>query len=353
MFLAFIPNVTLSLSNLAELTQAEVIPGSLPLLESVTGFADLMGATPADLSFFGNPAYLAHLRKSQAGAVFVPKDFEEPIAGAKLVVENPSMAFAIAVEKLAPLENTFEPGIHPSAQIHPTAQVDATSVSVDAGVIIGEGVSVGAGTYLGQGVSLDRGVCLGEGCRLLAHVSIREHCVLGNRVIIQPSAVIGSDGFGFETVNGRHMKIEQRGIVQIDDDVEVGANTTIDRARFGKTWIQEGTKIDNLVQIGHNARIGKHCIIVALTGIAGSAIIGDYVVIAAQSGVAGHLEIGSQATFAARSGVTKSLPGGGKIYAGYPAMLADKHRKMTVLQRRLEEMKARISDLEKRANVRP
>ena len=133
---------------------------------------------------------------------------------------------------------------------------------------------------------------------------------------------------------------------QIDDDVEIGANSTIDRARFGKTWIQEGTKIDNLVQIGHNARIGKHCIIVALTGIAGSAVIGDYVVMAAQCGVAGHLEIGSQSTFAARSGVTKSLPGK-KLYAGYPAVDAEKYRKMTVLQRRLEKMQARLSALEK------
>lgn len=195
-------------------------------------------------------------------------------------------------------------------------------------------------------MSLDRGVSLGDSCQILANASIREHCLLGHRIIVQPGAVIGSDGFGFEMVDGRHQKIEQRGIVQIDDDVEVGANATIDRARFGKTWIQEGTKIDNLVQIGHNARIGKHCIVVALTGIAGSAIIGDHVVIAAQSGVAGHLEIGSKSTLAARSGVTKSLPGG-QIYAGYPAMPAEKHRKITVMQRRLEKMQDRISSLEK------
>jgi UDP-3-O-[3-hydroxymyristoyl] glucosamine N-acyltransferase len=187
---------------------------------------------------------------------------------------------------------------------------------------------------------------VGEHCRLHAKVAIREGCLLGNRVVIQPGAVIGSDGFGFELVDGRHQKIEQRGIVQIDDDVEIGANTTIDRARFGRTWIGEGTKIDNLVQIGHNVRIGKHSIIVALTGIAGSAVIGDYVVIAAQSGVAGHLQIGDQSTFAARSGVTKSLPGG-QIYAGYPAMPADKHRKMTVLQRRLERFQQQLTALEK------
>lgn len=337
-----------TLQEIAELTGAEIIPGTLePRLDTITGFADLQTATPNDLSFFGNAAYLPQVRKTQAGAVLVPKDFDEPLPATKLRVENPSMAFAIAVDRLSPPEKAFEPGIHHQAHIHPEAQVDPATVRVDAGAVIGEGVTIGAGTYVGQGASLDRGVTVGENCRILANVSIREHCQLGNRVIIQPGAVIGSDGFGFELVNGRHQKIEQRGIVQIDDDVEIGANTTIDRARFGKTWIQEGTKIDNLVQIGHNARIGKHCIIVALTGIAGSAVIGDYVVIAAQSGVGGHLEIGSGSTLAARAGVTKSLPGG-QVYAGYPALPADKHRKMTALQRRLEKMQERISELEKR-----
>jgi UDP-3-O-[3-hydroxymyristoyl] glucosamine N-acyltransferase len=256
------------------------------------------------------------------------------------------MAFAIAVDRLSPSPPAFQAGIHPGASVHPTAQVDPATVCVEAGAILAEGVSIGAGSHIGQGASLDRGVRVGEHCRLHAKVAIREGCLLGNRVVIQPGAVIGSDGFGFELVDGRHQKIEQRGIVQIDDDVEIGANTTIDRARFGRTWIGEGTKIDNLVQIGHNVRIGKHSIIVALTGIAGSAVIGDYVVIAAQSGVAGHLQIGDQSTFAARSGVTKSLPGG-QIYAGYPAMPADKHRKMTVLQRRLERFQQQLTALEK------
>ena len=309
----------ISLPALAELTHAELVPGTVDPVDAVSGFADLLAATPSDLSFFGNAAYLAQVRATRAGAVFVPKTFDEPIAGTKLVVENPSMAFAVAVDHLSPPEVAFQPGIHPDACVHPTAQVDAETVCIDAGAVLGEGVSVGAGTYIGQGVSLDKGVRVGECCRLLANVSIREHCVLGSRVIVQPGAVVGSDGFGFETVDGRHQKIAQRGVVQVDDDVEIGANTTIDRARFGKTWIQEGTKIDNLVQIGHNVRIGKHCIIVALTGIAGSAVIGDYVVVAAQSGIAGHLSIGSQTTLAARAGVTKSLPGG-QVYAGYPAM---------------------------------
>jgi UDP-3-O-[3-hydroxymyristoyl] glucosamine N-acyltransferase len=337
---------TTTLQELAELTEAKLLPGTVPLPETIEGFADLMSATETDVSFYGNAAYLPKVRKTKAAAVFVPHDFDEPMASARLIVENPSVAFAIAVDQLSLPLHKFEAGIHPSAQVHPTAQVDTSTVCIDAGAVIAEGVCVGAGSYIGQGVSLDRGVSLGDSCQILANASIREHCLLGHRIIVQPGAVIGSDGFGFEMVDGRHQKIEQRGIVQIDDDVEVGANATIDRARFGKTWIQEGTKIDNLVQIGHNARIGKHCIVVALTGIAGSAIIGDHVVIAAQSGVAGHLEIGSKSTLAARSGVTKSLPGG-QIYAGYPAMPAEKHRKITVMQRRLEKMQDRISSLEK------
>ncbi len=339
--------MNLSLQALADLTEATIVPGTRePVPKTISGFADLLAASPSDLSFFGNPAYLPQVRKTQAGAVLVPEDFTEPLLGTKLLVKNPSMAFAIAVDRLSPKPPLFQAGVHPSAQIHPSAVVDPARVCVDAGAIIAEGVTIGEGSHIGQGVSLDRGVQLGRACRLHANVSVCERCVLGDRVIIQPGAVIGSDGYGFELVDGRHQKIEQRGIVQIDDGVEIGANTTIDRARFGRTWIQEGTKIDNLVQIGHNARIGKHCIIVALTGIAGSAVIGDYVVIAAQSGVAGHLQIGSQATFAARSGVTKSLPGG-QIYAGYPAVPAEKYRKMTVLQRRLEKMQEQIEQLSK------
>lgn len=337
--------MNLTIDELAKLTNAEVVSGTQPAT-TVTGFADLMAATRGDVSFFGNSKYLAQVRTTQAGAVFVPQDFDEDIEGTKLVVDNPSVAFAQAVDQLSPPEATWEPGVHASAHVDASASIDP-SACVDAGAIIGPEVEIGSGTFIGSNVSLGRGVRIGSDCRVHPNAAVREHCVLANRVILQPGAVIGSDGFGFEPVDGRHQKIEQRGMVQIDDDVEVGANSTIDRARFGRTWIQEGTKIDNLVQIGHNARIGKHCIIVALTGIAGSAIIGDYVIIAAQSGVAGHLEIGSNVTLTARSGVTKSIPGD-QIYSGYPALPLKKARKMIVLQRKLDEMYSRIGELEKR-----
>ncbi|MDB4589903.1 hypothetical protein OAE15_02175, partial [Verrucomicrobiales bacterium] len=170
---------TTTLQELAELTEAKLLPGTVPLPETIEGFADLMSATETDVSFYGNAAYLPKVRKTKAAAVFVPHDFDEPMASARLIVENPSVAFAIAVDQLSLPLHKFEAGIHPSAQVHPTAQVDTSTVCVDAGAVIAEGVCVGAGSYIGQGVSLDRGVSLGDSCQILANASIREHCLLG------------------------------------------------------------------------------------------------------------------------------------------------------------------------------
>jgi UDP-3-O-[3-hydroxymyristoyl] glucosamine N-acyltransferase len=179
----------------------------------------------------------------------------------------------------------------------------------------------------------------------MANSTVRERCVLGDRVILQPGAVIGSDGYGYELVDGRHVKIDQVGIVEIKNDVEIGANTTIDRARFGKTLIGEGTKIDNLVQIGHNCVIGKHCLIVALCGISGSTHIGDYVTMAGQAATGGHLVIGDKATIAGRTGVTQNLPGG-EVYGGFPAQSLRDEMKMRAHIRRLPKLAERVKALE-------
>jgi UDP-3-O-[3-hydroxymyristoyl] glucosamine N-acyltransferase len=179
----------------------------------------------------------------------------------------------------------------------------------------------------------------------MANVTICDHCVLGNRVIIQPGAVIGSDGYGYEFADGRHVKIDQVGIVEIADDVEIGANTTIDRARFGKTVIGEGTKIDNLVQIAHNVVIGKHCLIVSLTGISGSTHLGDFVVAAGQVGIGGHVTIGAKATLTARTGVTASIAGD-EIYAGKPAHPLRDEMKLQAHLRRLPKLIERVKALE-------
>jgi UDP-3-O-[3-hydroxymyristoyl] glucosamine N-acyltransferase len=188
---------------------------------------------------------------------------------------------------------------------------------------------------------------IGENCELHPNVVIRERCILGNRVTIHSGSVIGSDGFGYEMFEGRHVKIEQVGIVQIEDDVEIGSCTTIDRARFGRTLIGEGTKIDNLVQIGHNCVLGKHCIIVSQTGISGSTRIGNHVTMGGQVGVAGHLVIGDKVMLLAKSGVTKSIPEPG-AYTGYPAKPLMEGRKMLTYPGRVPELMERIKKLERR-----
>jgi UDP-3-O-[3-hydroxymyristoyl] glucosamine N-acyltransferase len=188
---------------------------------------------------------------------------------------------------------------------------------------------------------------IGENCELHPNVVIRERCILGNRVTIHSGSVIGSDGFGYEMYEGRHVKIEQVGIVQIEDDVEIGSCTTIDRARFGRTLIGEGTKIDNLVQIGHNCVLGKHCIIVSQTGISGSTRIGNNVTMGGQVGVAGHLVIGDKVMLFAKSGVTKSIPDAG-AYTGYPAKPLMEGRKMLTYPARVPELMERIKKLERR-----
>jgi UDP-3-O-[3-hydroxymyristoyl] glucosamine N-acyltransferase len=197
------------------------------------------------------------------------------------------------------------------------------------------------------GVFVGRATRIGAGCTLHANSVVRERCVIGDRVIIHCNAAIGSDGFGYQLVDDRHAKIEQVGVVQIDDDVEIGACTTIDRARFGRTWIGEGTKIDNLVQIGHNVVIGKHCIICGQVGISGSTHVGDHVTMAGQVGAAGHLKISDRAVFLAKAGVIRDIlePG---VYIGHPAINANEGRKSLLLTARLPELADRIKQLERK-----
>ncbi len=210
------------------------------------------------------------------------------------------------------------------------------------GASIGRGSRIGAGAYVGEGVEI------GDDCVIGPNVTLCQGCLVGNRVILHPGVVVGADGFGFEFDQGRHRKIEQLGIVRIGDDVEIGASTTIDRARFGETVIGEGTKIDNQVQIGHNVLIGKHCIIVAQTGISGSTRIGDYVVLAAQCGVAGHLTIADRVTFGGRSGVISSIDEPGGTYFGYPARTLKEDRRDSMRVKQLGNLLKRVKDLEAR-----
>ena len=310
----------------------------------IKGVAAIAEAGEGDVTFFGNPKYLPGLRTCRATAVLVPRGFAEKVGPIPIEVENPSLAFAALVEKFAPEPVRFPAGIHPTAIIGEGA-VLGEGVSVQAYAVIEAGAQVGARTVIGSHSFIGPDAKIGEDCLLHARVTVGNRCIVGNRVILHSGVVIGSDGFGFEFVAGKHVKIPQIGIVQVDDDVEIGANTTIDRARFGRTWIGEGTKIDNLVQIAHNVVIGKHCILVAQCAISGSTRLGNYVTLAGQVGVVGHLEIGDQVTVGAQSGVSKSLPAKG-VYMGSPAVPAQEWREQVAHLRRMDRLTSRVKALE-------
>ncbi|MFD2158214.1 UDP-3-O-(3-hydroxymyristoyl)glucosamine N-acyltransferase [Rubritalea tangerina] len=302
------------------------------------GVASLDEAQKTDISFLGNEKYYNDYLATEAGIVLVPPIVDTYPEGVGIVeVENPSLAFGEVMKKLAADSRPFTAGIHPSAIIAEDVTLDPSKVSIKAGVIIESGAFIGDHTEIGPGAVIGENVKIGDACLIYANVTIRENCQLGNRVILQPGCVIGADGYGYEFVDGKHLKIDQVGIVTIADDVEIGANSTIDRARFGKTSIGEGTKIDNLVQIAHNVKIGKHCLVVAQTGIAGSAEFGDYVTCAAQSGIAGHLKVGDKATLMGRTGVMKSLDGD-QVYWGLPARPAKEEQKKQAALSRLPSL---------------
>lgn len=315
------------------------------------GIGSLNTARSDEISFLGNPRYEPNLATTSAGLVLVSPGVRKPESSDSpcllVEVENPSGAFSRLIEYFAHQADPFVAGISPHAFVAEDALVRSDEVSVAPGAIISSGASVGKGTTIGSGCVIGKGAVIGEDCLIYANVTVREYCILGNRVILQPSVVIGSDGYGFELVEGRHRKVPQVGIVEIGDDVEIGANSCIDRARFGKTVVGQGTKIDNLVQIAHNVEIGKHCLIVAQSGIAGSTRIGDYVTVAAQSGIGGHLEIASHVVLAAQAGALKSIPTAG-AYMGTPARPIAVEQKKMALVARLPKLVEEIHDLKKK-----
>jgi len=311
----------------------------------ITGAASLAEATPGEISFFGNRKYIGLLRKTRASAVFVPTDFDEPLAAAKIRVSNPTKAFEQLMLRFAPKPIRFEAQIHPSAVIGSNVRL-GERVSIQPNAVIENGSEIGDDTVIGAGSYIGHETTIGSGCLIYPLVTIRDRSRIGSRVIIHSGAVIGADGFGFEEVDGRQQKIQQLGIVQIDDEVEIGANTTVDRARFGRTWIQQGVKIDNLVQVAHNVIIGKDSVIVAQTGISGSTRVGERVMMGGQVGIAGHVEIAEGTMIAAQSGVSKSLPGG--VWFGYPAVPFTEAKQQIAWIHRLGKLFARVKALEKK-----
>ena len=334
----------IALSDLATLVGGAVLCGDPA--GQITGFASLKEAIAGDLSFFHDPRYNDRLIKTKASAVLVPLGWTEfPPHASCIAVVDPSRSFEQIVETYGFQPAPFTAGIHASAVVASSAKFDPAHVSIGPNAVVEDGVELGEDVEIGPGCFVGRNAMIGKGSRLHANSTVHAECILGEGVFLHSGVVIGADGFGYEFGQGRHRKVRQAGIVQIDNDVEIGAGSTLDRARFGRTWIGEGTKIDNLVQIGHNVVIGKHCIIVACTAIAGSAIVGDYVVIAAQVGIAGHVHVGSQSTLAARCGVTRDLPAG-KSYLGFPAIPAGEEKRRLASINRLPQLLARVKELE-------
>jgi len=336
-----------TLKEIAEIIEGEVVGNDDVVITGVSGIKE---ACEGDITFLANPKYRSLLDKTRASAVITSKEIEhasKPI----IRTQNPSLAFVKVVALAEPCETRHPEGVHPTAIIGKDVTL-GREVAIGPYTVIEDKVCIGDKTIIYAGCYIGYNVRIGQGSLIYSNVSIREGTLIGSRVIIHSGAVIGSDGFGFVTLNGIHHKIPQVGIVVIEDDVEIGANVTIDRARFDKTVIGKGTKIDNLVQIAHNVVVGENSIIVAQAGISGSTVIGKGVTIAGQAGLVGHIHIGDNAIIAAQAGVSKSVPENTTV-SGYPAKPHDTAKRINAciqnlprLYERVEEMKRKIEELE-------
>ena len=343
--------VSFTAADLAAITQPKTTRGATP--ETIRGLAGLADAAPGDLSFLGNAKYKSEVAGTRASVVLLPVDFAgEPQPGQLfLLVDNPSVALA---RVCARIEQQLWPkpaaGIHPSASVAADAQVAATA-TIGPLCVVESGVRIGERAHLQAQVFVGRNATVGDDCWLMPGVVVTTECTLGQRVRLQAGVVVGSDGFGYEFVKGRHEKVPQVGIVAISDDVEIGANTTLDRARFSRTVIGEGSKIDNLVQIGHNVRIGRHCLVCAQAGISGSTTLEDYVVLGGQAGLGGHITIGKGAKAGGQAGITSDVSAGSFVN-GTPAIPFLLERKIAVLQQRLPDLFKRMDAVEKHLGAR-
>lgn len=309
--------------------------------------AGLKEAGSGDISFLANPKYAGQVADTGASAVIVPADWDRSSQCALIRVENPDASFAVAAELFYEPVPAAAPGIHPTAVVAESARI-GEGVSIGAHCTIDEGVVIGANTVIQSNCVVGYKTSIGEDCLLYPLVSIREFTEIGDRVIVHNGAVIGSDGFGYAVQkDGSRTKIPQIGKVVIEDDVEIGANAAIDRARFGKTRIGKGTKIDNLVQIAHNVVVGEHSVMCGQVGVSGSTTIGSRVILAGQAGLAGHLEIGDGAIVGAQSGVMKDVESK-EFVIGSPAMPHLQFKKMVANTVLLPRLKDRIKYLEER-----
>src|SRR5688572_4759587 len=327
-------------AEIALLVGGEIVGDGATIL---TGFASADQATAGDLTFAETDAYLASAEQSAAAAVLVSG---ASASSAKVLIRVANTRVAVA--RLLPIffpQEKPTPAIHPTASIAASAKVDP-SVYVGPHCVIGENVEVGPNTVIHGGSHVGAGSRLGADTELFPNVVVYPRTMIGNRVTIHASTVIGSDGYGYVFDEGRHRKVLQVGNVVIEDDVEIGANSAIDRAALGSTVIGSGTKIDNLVHVAHNVVFGRHCLIMGQSGFAGSTQLGDYSIVASQSGVAGHLKLGRQSTVGAKSGVLWDVPDGGTVL-GMPALPDKQTKRQWIALKQLPELLRRMRDLQK------
>ncbi len=326
--------------QLAEKLQGEVIgDGSVEL----SGLAPAEQARAGELTFAENAVYFDAAERSQAAAILVAGPF---ISSSKVLIRvaNPRVAMARVLPLYFPPEQ-YPHGVHPSAVIADSAQIDPTA-HIGPNCVVGAGVRIGARSVLMGGNDLRADCKLGDDVCLFPNVILYRKTVLGHRVIIHAGTVIGSDGFGYALDQGRHRKVLHLGNVIVHDDVEIGANTAIDRGALGSTVIGEGTKIDNLVHVAHNVVMGRHCLIMGQVGFAGSTHLGDYVVVASQSGIADHLKLGNQVVVGAKSGVMRDVAEGGRVL-GTPAAPDRQAKRQMIAMQQLPEVIHRLRELEK------
>lgn len=322
----------LTAGSLAKLLKGKIVSGSMDTV--IKRYATIDQAKTGDITFLTNQKYLPLLKNTQASAVLMAQALKDtPLDTTVILVDNPDLAFSRVVEYLNPPQDNAYKGIHPKSAVSKGSKI-AKGVSIGAFAVIEKGSVIGEKTIIYPNVYIGYSVKIGKNCLIYPNVVIREDCVLGDNIIIHSGTVIGSDGFGFTLEKGRRVKLPQRGNVVIEDDVEIGANCTIDRARFGSTIIRKNVKTDNLVHIAHNVEVGENTLIIAGAVIGGSAKIGKDVILAGHSGVDGHVVIGDNVRVGAKSGVVKDIPPNTMV-AGFPARPYREHLKEQAILNKL------------------
>jgi UDP-3-O-[3-hydroxymyristoyl] glucosamine N-acyltransferase len=343
----------MTIHEIAEWLGGEVVGNNIESAPDIERVAKIEEADSGSLTFLANPKYEKHLGTTHATAVLVSRklDLKKNVGRASLIfirVDDPYVAFLHVLKRITPTVEPFTSGIHLTA-IVPSNAIMGKNISIGSHAVIGEHAIIGDNTKIGAGCVIGNHAQVGSECILYPNVVVYHQCKIGNRVILHAGAVIGSDGFGFAPkADGTYEKIPQLGIVVIDDDVEIGANTTIDRATMGDTHIHCGAKIDNLVQIAHNVVIGEHTVIAAQTGISGSTKIGRHCMLAGQVGIAGHIEIADRTVIMAQSGIPKSIEEPGKSYFGTPADEARKAQRVYIAMKMLPDMLREFTALQKK-----